>query len=232
LQQRLDGRPGRDADLEVHLAGCPDCRELHAAAGRLEDGLRQLAPPVPPPELAVRVVARVLAQRRAAARRRRVLVGCALAASLLLGYLAAPAWLPPDDGPGERQFALRWLNWIWPRPALQDIAIDIERGDLMEIDVRPPSPAPSLRASVAEAVAGLTSRLADETVGPTRGLLEDIGPPAPPSPQTPDPPGSPLREARQGATVCLEPVATSARRAVDLFLRELPPLEPEPKSGL
>jgi hypothetical protein len=37
-----------------------------------------------------------------------------------------------------------------------------------------------------------------------------------------EPPTRPLREAGEGVSEGLEPVTTSARRAVDLFLRELP----------
>jgi hypothetical protein len=34
-----------------------------------------------------------------------------------------------------------------------------------------------------------------------------------------------LREAQEGVAVGFEPVTSSARRAVNLFLREIPPLE-------
>ncbi len=43
---------------------------------------------------------------------------------------------------------------------------------------------------------------------------------------------SSLREAGQNVSSGLEPVANSARRAVNLFLRELPPVEPGKKQRL
>jgi hypothetical protein len=41
-----------------------------------------------------------------------------------------------------------------------------------------------------------------------------------------------LREAGEGVGDGLEPVTNSARRAVDLFLRELPPMDLGANSGL
>jgi hypothetical protein len=78
------------------------------------------------------------------------------------------------------------------------------------------------------AVVVLTQRAADETVGQTRVLFPtDV-----PSPSV-DPniqlalenSAQPWREARLGVVAGLEPVTSSARRAVDLFLREIPPVE-------
>ena len=40
-----------------------------------------------------------------------------------------------------------------------------------------------------------------------------------------------LRETGESVTAGLEPVADSARRAVGLFFRELPPMEANPKTG-
>ena len=43
LQQRLDGvGPEASDDVRRHLAECPECRALDAAAGRLREGLRLL----------------------------------------------------------------------------------------------------------------------------------------------------------------------------------------------
>ena len=47
-----------------------------------------------------------------------------------------------------------------------------------------------------------------------------------------DPPARSLREAGEGVSVGLEPVADSARRVVGLFLRELPPMDAAPRGGL
>jgi len=96
---------------------------------------------------------------------------------------------------------------------------------------------PSIRDSVAElgaAVASVTRRAADGTVEQARQLLPDVPTPALSETsvlaQTLDPPSRSLLEAGQGVSAGLEPVTDSARRALDLFLREIPPMEPEGKS--
>src|SRR5262249_49935181 len=95
LQRRLDVSPPTEPSaLERHLAGCPACRADHAAAQLLEDHLKRHHKPVPPADLADRIVAGLLAEQRARLRaRRRWLVGIALAASLLLACLAGYRWL-------------------------------------------------------------------------------------------------------------------------------------------
>jgi hypothetical protein len=94
---------------------------------------------------------------------------------------------------------------------------------------------PSLRESVAE-VAQLTRRKADETVGQALNLVPEVlkAPPADawPRPTPLDPPARSLRQAGQSVTAGLEPVADSARRALNLFLREIPPVEAEGKRGM
>ena len=44
-------------------------------------------------------------------------------------------------------------------------------------------------------------------------------------------PGQPLREAAQGVSASFEPITNSARRAVDLFMREMAPSDTEGKPG-
>jgi hypothetical protein len=70
-------------------------------------------------------------------------------------------------------------------------------------------------------------RTADETLGEGRLLLPaDV--PSPPLAnavafqKTWDTPVRTFREAGQGVSTGLEPIATSARRAVNLFLKEIP----------
>ncbi len=210
LHERLDGVPASDvAGLDAHLAACPDCHALFAAVGRLEVGLRALTPPRPPADLGGRVVGRVLADRRRRARRRRALfAGLAVAAGLLLTLtlLARKSGTP-----------------------------DVVHGPT----VTPPetAPTPSLRDNVAEAtsaVASLTRRTAGETAEGSRLLLPDL-----PLPATDDagladalePSAESLREAGHGVGAGLEPVTNSARRAVALFLRDLP-VAAERKPGL
>jgi hypothetical protein len=74
-------------------------------------------------------------------------------------------------------------------------------------------------------LAALVGRTADEAVEQSRALL----PAGLPRQATfdadslaIDPSVRSLREAGQGLSAGLEPVTTSARRAVDLFLREMP----------
>jgi len=214
LQDRLDGVPPTDAaEMNRHLAACPRCRGEQRAAGRLEEGLRLLAPPAPPPGLSERVVRAV---RQDQVRRRRVRrfvrVGLAVAASLLLVLTMAdhrrltplPFPAPPTQGPVVQQ----------PQ-------------------------CPSLRESVAEAgtaVVDLAGRTADETVGQSRLLLPVVM--GTPPLETPADPLSPmetpmrsLRDAGQGVSSGFEPVANSARRAFDLVLREIPTVGSDGKSG-
>jgi hypothetical protein len=219
LQQRLDGRPAADrAALERHLSDCPDCRERHAAARLLERGLRALKRPTPPADLGRHIASRVLAERRQSLRFRRLLPLAAAAALLLItlgGYLWLRSWTPlpgPDRSPVAQE--------------------------------KKPPEAPSLRRHVEEAgsaAVALAGRVADETVGPTRRLLTEV--PALPMPmgqlpdvtdleQPLDPAAQSLRQAGQTVSAGLGPVATSARRAFDLFLREIPPLESDRKQGI
>jgi hypothetical protein len=219
LQRRLDGEAVNEAGLGEHLLFCPGCRLQHAAAHRLLGGLEALEPPPPPDGLSRRIVARVLAERRARLARRLVLPLAAAAGLLLAVSLLARLW-PPAPLPTEPPT-------IAQRPP-----------EPPEVDVPELLPPPSLRDSVTEAgsaVVRATRRTADETVKQTRALLPSL--PAPgldePAALTPAPAASAsLREAGQGVSAGLEPVASSARRAVDMFLREIPPVEPESKPGL
>jgi hypothetical protein len=86
----------------------------------------------------------------------------------------------------------------------------------------------SLQASVREAgtaLAALVERTADEAVGESRALLP-AGLPRQAAFEADtlafDPSVRSLREVSQGLSAGLEPVTASARRAVDLFLREMP----------
>jgi hypothetical protein len=80
------------------------------------------------------------------------------------------------------------------------------------------------------AVVALTRKTADETVGQTKFLLPVSIPhtavgDAQELEQALGPPARSLREIQDGMSAGLEPVATSARRAVGFFLREIRPLE-------
>jgi hypothetical protein len=207
MQQRLDGSPADGPDVERHLADCPGCAAVHAASLRLTDGLRRLGPPRPPLGLNDRIVAAVLEEQRAARKRsRRRAAVLALAACLLIATGALGLYYA-----GVLKFGTG--N---PPPVVQN---NPERTE-------PETPPPSVRGSVSEAgsaLATLTTRTADETVGQTRLLVPMVTGPSldefdmPPALE----PTKPYLEAGQGVSVALEPVANSARRAVDLFRRDL-----------
>lgn len=206
LLDRLDGlRVAEPAALERHLAVCSPCRGLHAAAGRMEEGLRARRLPVPPAGLTDRIVRAVLEERSREPRwPRRVVRTVALAASVFLVFLA-----------GEQR----------TRDLLLPPAPD-----------QPPA-AVSLRASMEEAgnaVVNLTTRTADETVGQTRLLLPVVTTPPLDDPMPMPPVEPPMRSvfaAGQGVSAGLEPVTNSARRALGLFLRDVP-MSPETKPGI
>ncbi|HEY7424119.1 MAG TPA: hypothetical protein VH682_07775 [Gemmataceae bacterium] len=208
LQQGLDGTPIESPEWLEHLRGCPDCRALAAATRRLQDGLRLLAAPLPPLDLTARIADRVVLDRRRARRRarQRWAVSLALAAGLFLAL------------------ALR-LDWRG-RPAKHE---SHQPGAIAKS-----ADAPTLRESAAEvggAVAALTSQTADETMGQTLWLVPKVSSASLPTVDLEfiGPPTRPLREAGEGVSAGLEPVTTSARRAVDLLLRELPPMATEQK---
>ncbi len=207
LQQSLDGTLIESPQWLAHLQQCADCRSLAAAGRRLQEGLRQLATPLPPPDLAERIVERVLLDRRQAQRRlrRRWAMGLALAASLLLAL------------------SLR-LHW---RGSPNEIAVAPMESVVKNDPDRTEQPAPTLRQSateLGEVFAELSNVTAQETVGQTRRWVANVPSPILPRADlaTIEPPTHPLREAGEGLSEGLEPVTTSARRAVDLFLRELP----------
>jgi hypothetical protein len=217
LQAHLDGAGPVDAGgLEQHLRQCPGCSTLFEAARRLSDGLRLLTPPSPPGGLTDRIVAGVLAERRQRVHRRRLRtwsrVALAVAACLLVALGVRTYWARPTPaGTGETARGERPAPPP-PRPV-----------------VPPPPPAPPLRDSVAEAgsaVASLTSRTAGATFSETAALLPwgaslpELGEVDP----MVEPPTRPFRAAGAGVSAGLGPVAESARRAVGLFLRDLPPM--------
>ncbi|HEY7158597.1 MAG TPA: hypothetical protein VH575_31930 [Gemmataceae bacterium] len=215
LQQDLDGTPIESPEWLEHLRGCPDCRALAAAARRLHKGLGLLVTPLPPPDLAARIAERVLLDRRRARRRarRRWAVSLALAAGLFVALALRLDWRGRSAGHESDQSESIVKN---------------------ETPAPPAAEAPTLRESAAElggAVASLTSQTADETMEQTSWLVPKVTGPVLPKVDLAsiEPPTRPLREVGEGVSAGLEPVTNSARRAVDLFLRELPPMETEPK---
>ena len=217
-QRFLDGELIDDfhADLDLHLAICTSCREQHAAGQCLIEGLRLLAPPLPPARLSTRITSAVLARHRRVQFQRRFTVAGALAASLLLALFA-----------GYRTFGVNEAQQ--GEPALAQNSVPLDSSDSMSLDQRV--------QEAGEAVVALTRRTADETVGQGRVLLPKVTP-ASLAALTQEtmhqqlPPSTSLREVQQSVAVGFEPVTTSARRAVDLFFREIPPVGFEQKPGL
>ncbi|HKI30844.1 MAG TPA: hypothetical protein VKA46_03050 [Gemmataceae bacterium] len=217
LQMHLDGEECGADHVEAHLAHCPECRAMDGAARRLLAGLLSTPAPTPPGGLTERVVAAALADRRQRLRWRRrvafVAGGLAVAASLLLTVLLTGS------------------------PGRSPKVVDLTGPGTSTRNQDEPSP-PSLNDNMAEAtsaVASLARKTADETVSNGQLLVPSVplGMPAEEALAPPlDPPAQSLRQAGQGVATGLEPVATSARRAFDLFLRDMPPVTPEAKSGL
>lgn len=200
LQRHLDGDapPGV---LDEHLRSCPVC-----AAGsevvRLLDGIALLQAPTPPADLAGRITARLLREPRRppGVPRWRSLAGLAAAATLLLAvglWAWRPSGVPPEDH--------RQADRSAPAVPVEPLRESVSRG--------------------ATAVVALTSFTATETVGQTTSWLPTV-PPMPldalPMPEAVEAPLPPLHEAGAGLKAGLTPVADSARRAVGLFLRDLP----------
>jgi hypothetical protein len=223
LQRRLDGQAVPEpAALDRHLAACSECSDRHAAAQRLAFGLCRLGRPVPPPGLAPRIAARALAERRARLRwRRGILTTAAVAAGLLLAVLAlSRAGLGPFRPDSDDQPVAKHTS-----------------GGGQPIADRSGDHSPSLEQVLEEArlaALALSRKTAGETLAQARRWL----PPANPLPVAVpplgdgaglapvlDPPAQTFRAAGKSVSEGLKPVTASARRAVDLFLREITPLE-------
>lgn len=211
FQRRLDGSPLKEGHLALdrHLADCRDCRELHVASQILLDNLQNWSAPRPPEGLANRIRRAADVQRRQLQQTRFVVTVGSVAASLLF---------------------VSMVTYLWNRPQPDALVV--------HIDTLPTSRPASLQQSVQDAglaVVALTRRTADETVGQSRLLLPAMFPESPLT-ETPiaqislQASTQSLIEAKDGMSAGLEPVANSARRALDLFLREIPPIEKKPKS--
>jgi hypothetical protein len=216
LHELLDGSVSVSCPaLDAHLVSCADCRGLFAAARQMQVRLRSLPAPIPPVDLTGRIVAGVLFDAR---RRRRLrvglMIGAALAASLLLALVG---------------------SWAVLHGPVQKVIVDASQ----RAPEPPPPPAPkepSLQENVADAtsaVASLSRRTTDDALGGAQLLVPPLTIPTPDDLTPPlDPPAQALIDTGHGASVSLQPVTNSAKRAFGLFVRDLPPLNPQEKSGL
>jgi hypothetical protein len=222
LQKRLDRATVSDVhtpELEQHLVGCRSCLELHMAASRLIEGLALLSRPEPVSDLSERIHHRVLQVRRQS--RRRLAVAAALAASMLLAFMLYSRRTNLVEAPG---------------PAT-------ERADSTVPRRSAPLPLNENALEVGHAVASLAQRTADEAVDPSRLLLPFISQSDMTQPQTvakadsreatsaQNEPANTLQEFTLGVSQGLEPVTKSARRALDLFLREVASVDPQRRTG-
>jgi hypothetical protein len=236
LQAHLDGDPVSGDDLDAHLHSCADCRALHAAAIRLRVGLLAAAAPTPPAGLSDRIVAGVLKDQRARRRMRRrivfAVVGLAAAASLVIAVFFRGG----TSGGSLAQVHQSLHDFLFPRPPVRVVAFDPSHS-MPDGDKEPPAP-PSLNDNMEQAtsaVASLARRTADQTVNDGQLLVPSVTLPMPKEEgvtPTLEPPAESLREAGHGVASGLEPVAHHARRAFNLFLRDMPPVTPDTKPGL
>jgi hypothetical protein len=223
LQQCLDGTPIESPEWLAHLRDCGDCRALAAAGRRLQDGLHLLTAPLPPPGLAERIAERVLLDRHRSRRkaRRRWAVRLALAAGLIIALTLRLDWRGSSTGDKVHP----------PEPIAQNTSDAPPLSPVQSNNQRDTAPtrqeAPTLSesaAEVGEVFTVLRNQTTEETLGQTRRWASNV-----PSPTLPKvdltmmgSPTRPFLEAGEGVSQGLEPVTNSARRAVDLFLRELP----------
>jgi hypothetical protein len=212
LQQHLDG--ACDSELEHHLQTCPDCAVHQPALRRLLDGIVLLAPSSSPIGLMNRISEQLFveARRLHRQRRRRLLgsVGILAAAAALLLAVGIRSWWSKDAGGSHKPDAQARER---ENPLPPDSSHPRENG------------AKPLRDSLAQAgtaVATLTSRAASETMDQTSSLLPLLPAPRLEPTALETAPMEPLREASAGVSAGLAPVTDSARRAVGLFLRDLP----------
>jgi hypothetical protein len=205
LQKRMDGAAALPAELlEAHLNQCTACREQHACAVSLLDGLALLPQPRPAANFARSMVAQVMHDRRHRQQktRRRVFVTMALAASLLFTLMVAYYWLP--------------------RSANGNLAPkDILVKDTPKKEVTPPRQEAKVIPKKEEprnVFSALTDRWADTTREHAKVLaaaakidaIEKL------------PAVGELPEAGQEVSDGVQAVTRNARKAFDFFARELP----------
>jgi hypothetical protein len=219
IQHCLDGEPA-DAgcdDFAAHLLICPECRDQYAAGQYLLDGLRLLPLSLPPVGLSERICRQILVERSRTRRLHRLLFTSAVAASLVLvAFFAYQASLsrPFAQGPAEPTRHLRFHG---------------------------PTASASLHDTVEEAglaIVALTRRTADEVsasgiafVPRGLGALTKSGSSASETGeakalrQALEPSAQSLQGIQQDMVASLEPMARSARRAIDFFLHEMSAME-------
>jgi len=219
LQLHLDGTSlGDRTGLDRHLAACPDCRGLHAAAMRLEDGLRLYTPPAPSFDLASRIVGEVLADRRNRLRsRRRWYAGAALAASLLLAVFLS------DGGAMFRGMPDTFAVLLGKTPPVEQPGPQPEQPEQVN---RMPSPI-DLATQSGSAVVALPKRVVEETKVPTLNISFDFFKELPVSSSDGKDPAfekatASIAETQKGMASAWETVESPMRRATSMWSQLTP----------
>lgn len=195
LQRLLDrDAPWDSPEAAAHRTGCIACRDELALAHTLTAVPREV---VVPSGLSGRIVTGAIKSDRRRRMARYAAIGGALAASVVAATILLQ---PPAQTITERPSVA-----MLPRPKDQ------------------PAPTRPLGESVSEArdaLVSLTRRTANETRDTSVSLI--------PNPKLPDMPTAgdrlePLANAPSSAAKSVEPIKTSAQRAVNLFLRAADP---------
>lgn len=199
LDREIDSLP---AECELHRTACANCRQDYAAAMLLR-ALSQ-SPMAAPEGMTDRLVAAVLADTTTTSRRRVIAATrtAALAASLLL-VIGLVIRL------GESSKSPEVAPRVEPVTAAKDqtpAAISVDENI----------------SKAGDAIAALVRRSASDTIEPTIKLIPEnptLGFPDVPDPMAPA--AQSLAEIRQGASSGFEPLGRTARRAFNLFLRDV-----------
>lgn len=224
LHQLLDGdTTPNTSEMQSHLAICPECRERHAAAQQLLFGLRRLPTPTVPPYLTSRIVGKVLLERRARLKQRRRWPVLAAAAALLLAPFLAVQWLRQSElaDPGKPSVAIVPVKPpVKPEPKVEPLRPQFEAsrhglenvvGQWTKWDQQP------LR------LMHTVSLPLDMAQLDTLTQLEPLHQPLT---------GAGARHANEGLSLGVQTVTGTTRRALNYFMRELPPLSAPRKRSL
>lgn len=200
-QRKLDDVASTENDtLQSHRATCPSCREFEETARRFEAALKLQQPEILPIDFAERVLTRYRAEpaRPWLARHAGIVGGFVLAASVLIAVLAVniPRNEPLDSG------SLAMRSTLPPVVLAPD---------------RPSSLSDSLNEA-GSAFASLTQKATEEAFDwqfPALSLPMNV-----PLDRL-EPAVASIQTMGQGAALGMTPFANTARRAADLFLREI-----------
>ncbi len=213
LQERLDGAKLRESEpLEQHLNQCNSCREQHAAAAHLLEGLKALPRPKASASFVNALAAEVIRDRRKRRDkvRRGVFLTMALAASVMLLLVGAYYWFPPMGANKLKK---------------DEIVKDGPKKETPPRKELPPEKQPDHPPELASPLTPVIDRLADRTrdharvvqVAMNLDAMENL--PA----MNKLPPMDPgVREASQEVSDSVRTVTRNARKAFDFFARELP----------